>query len=75
MGELSVDAAILTPSMPIVESSEVKVKVTVLVEFELLSDAVSHSCIHVPFVSVNLEPMSGVGLHIEVIHVFDTLWA
>ena len=73
--KLSVDATILTPAVEIVESSKVEVKVAILVELELLGDAVSHSSVHVPLVSVNLEPMSRVGLHIEVIHILDSFWA
>ena len=73
--KLSVNATILTPSVEIVESSEVEVKVAILIELELLGDAVSHGSVHVPLVSINLEPMSGVGLHIEVIHVLNTFWA
>ena len=39
--DLTTDSGVFAPSVPIVESSEVKVKVTGSIEFELLGDTVS----------------------------------
>ena len=74
-GKLSIDSTVFTPSVNVVESSEIEVEISSLIDLEFLGYAVGISGVHVPLVSVDLEPMSSISLHVEISHILNTLRA